>query len=201
MTKTLKLPVTVTPTGVKWLHHAATKFDVGSYFESNGHGTVVFSAQALKTFQTTEPSSPAQLGALETLKAFADLINQTVGDALSDMLMVEAILAHKTWEPKDWDLMYTDLPNRLARVVVPNRYLFKTTDAERKLVEPKGLQEEIDKLVKKYKNGRSFVRASGTEDAVRVYAEAATTTEVEGLINMVVIQVKDFAKQEASTVS
>ncbi|KAK6059601.1 phosphoglucomutase/phosphomannomutase, alpha/beta/alpha domain II, partial [Cooperia oncophora] len=31
------------PTGVKHLHHAAMKFDIGVYFEANGHGTVVFS--------------------------------------------------------------------------------------------------------------------------------------------------------------
>jgi len=28
------------PTGVKHLHHAAMQFDVGVYFEANGHGTV-----------------------------------------------------------------------------------------------------------------------------------------------------------------
>ncbi len=31
------------PTGVKHLHHAAIKLDIGIYFEANGHGTVVFS--------------------------------------------------------------------------------------------------------------------------------------------------------------
>ncbi|KAI5279709.1 Phosphoacetylglucosamine Mutase, partial [Ascosphaera acerosa] len=37
--KVLKLPVVCTPTGVKHLHHAALRFDVGVYFEANGHGT------------------------------------------------------------------------------------------------------------------------------------------------------------------
>ena len=179
--KSLGLPVVCTPTGVKWLHHAATKFDVGVYFEANGHGTVVFSQQALKAFKTKEPESPAQAAAIETLRALADLINQTVGDALSDMLFVETILAHKSWTPREWDLTYTDLPNRLVRVEVKDRYMFKTTDAERKLVEPAGIQEDIDKAVKKFKDGRSFARASGTEDAMRVYAEAATKSEVEAL--------------------
>lgn len=183
--KTLKLPVVCTPTGVKWLHHAATKFDVGVYFEANGHGTVVFSQQALKAFQGTEPESPAQASALETLRALTDLINQTVGDALSDMLLVETILAHKTWTPKEWDLTYTDLPNRLVRVEVKDRNLFKTTDAERRLVEPQGTQAHIDALVAKFKDGRSFARASGTEDALRVYAEAATRSEADDLARQV----------------
>lgn len=32
----------VTPTGVKYLHEAAHHYDVGVYFEANGHGTVLF---------------------------------------------------------------------------------------------------------------------------------------------------------------
>lgn len=101
------------------------------------------------------------------------------------MLLVETILAHKSWTPREWDLTYTDLPNRLVRVEVGDRNIFKTTDAERKLVEPYGVQDDIDKLVKKFKDGRSFARASGTEDAVRVYAEAATRSEADDLAGKV----------------
>ena len=192
ITKALKLPVVCTPTGVKWLHHAATKFDIGVYFEANGHGTVVFSQQALKVLQTKEPQSPAQRNALETLRALTDLINQTVGDALSDMLLVETILAHKSWTPREWDLTYTDPPNRLVRVEVRDRNIFKTTDAERKLTEPHGVQQEIDILVAKFNDGRSFARPSGTEDAVRVYAEAATRSEADDLAAKVTAVVKNY---------
>jgi phosphoacetylglucosamine mutase len=190
--KSLNLPVVCTPTGVKHLHHAAKNFDVGVYFEANGHGTVVFSQLALKAFATKLPESPAQAAALDTLKALTDLINQTVGDALSDMLLVETILAHKSWTPREWDLTYTDLPNRLVRVEVADRYIYKTTDAERKLVEPAGLQDEIDALVKKFKDGRSFARASGTEDALRVYAEAATRGEADDLASKVSALCKQY---------
>jgi len=106
------------------------------------------------------------------------------------MLLVETILAHKSWTPREWDLTYTDLPNRLVRVEVAERNIFKTTDAERKLVEPHGAQERIDALVKKFKEGRSFVRPSGTEDAVRVYAEAATRSEADDLASKVAALVK-----------
>ncbi len=40
------VPVACVPTGVKHLHHAALAFDVGVYFEANGHGTVVFAQEA-----------------------------------------------------------------------------------------------------------------------------------------------------------
>lgn len=33
-----------TPTGVKHLHAAAERFDVGIYWEANGHGTILFGA-------------------------------------------------------------------------------------------------------------------------------------------------------------
>ncbi|OTB08803.1 hypothetical protein M426DRAFT_316829 [Hypoxylon sp. CI-4A] len=188
----LQIPVVCTPTGVKHLHHAACSYDIGVYFEANGHGTVLFSQDALQAFRTKEPQSPAQKDALDTLSALGDLINQTVGDAISDMLMVEVILAHKGWTLRDWAMTYQDLPNRLVRVEVGNKDLFHTTDAERKLSHPEHCQDEIDKVVKKYTNARSFARASGTENACRVYAEAATRSEADELANKVAAIVKAY---------
>lgn len=179
--KVLKLPVVCTPTGVKHLHHAAMRFDIGVYFEANGHGTITFSNNALQRLQETTPTSPAQQYALEHLIALTNLINQAVGDALSDMLLVEVILAHKAWSPQEWIATYTDLPSRLVRVEVADRTIFKTTDAERRLESPKNAQNEIDQLQRQYNKGRSFARASGTEDAVRVYAEAASRSEADDL--------------------
>ncbi|KAK3810879.1 MAG: Phosphoacetylglucosamine mutase [Benniella sp.] len=178
---TLDVPVSCVPTGVKHLHHEATKYDVGVYFEANGHGTVLFSPSALKTIHSTEGSTPAQATAVRSLRALSEVINQTVGDAFSDLLLVETILTQRQWTASVWDQAYTDLPNRLVKVVVKDRSIFKTVDAERKLVEPAGLQEAIDAIVLKFRDGRSFVRPSGTEDVVRVYAEAASRPETDEL--------------------
>ncbi len=41
----------MTPTGVKYLHEAAHRYDVGVYFEANGHGTVLFSKAFLEQMQ------------------------------------------------------------------------------------------------------------------------------------------------------
>lgn len=181
----LGLKVVCTPTGVKYLHHAAEKMDIGVYFEANGHGTIIFSEETLETIAKYQPKNPGQAEALEILRACVDLINQAVGDALSDMLLVEVVLAHKHWTPNEWLATYTDLPNRLLKVKVADRGMFETTDAERKLVKPAGIQAQIDDVVKKVRQGRSFARASGTEDAVRVYAEAATRAEADDLANKV----------------
>lgn len=55
--------------GVKYLHHEAKAFDMGIYFEANGHGTVLFKPSLLKQLQelevqvsslhSTEPSLPS----------------------------------------------------------------------------------------------------------------------------------------------
>ncbi|KAJ5948540.1 hypothetical protein N7454_001847 [Penicillium verhagenii] len=194
--KVLKLPIICTNTGVKHLHHAALRFDVGVYFEANGHGTVTFSENAMKVINNTEPQSPAQKSALETLQALTDLINQAVGDALSDMLLVEAILAHKGWSPKEWLGTYTDLPSRLVRVEVKDRSIFKAYDAERKLESPAGLQAKVESLQSRYNKGRSFARASGTEDAVRVYAEAASRSEADDLATRVANAVREAGSSD-----
>lgn len=118
------------------------------------------------------------------------------------MLVIEAVLAIRGMSVQDWDAVYTDLPNRQLKVTVcticvcfvkfecmcacfncwtlqvSDRRVIDTTDAERRAVTPEGLQEAIDSLVKKYKNARSFVRPSGTEDVVRVYAEADTQVHI-----------------------
>jgi phosphoacetylglucosamine mutase len=57
---------------------------------------------------------------------------------------------------------------------VKDRTIIKTTKDETKVLEPKGIQEKIDEIVKKYDCGRSFIRPSGTEDIVRVYSESST---------------------------
>jgi hypothetical protein len=80
---TLQLPVKIAKTGVKHLHHAAVvNFDIGIYFEANGHGTVVFS----KTYehfaiQQKENGNPFFV-------KLHQLINPAVGDALCDLLLV-----------------------------------------------------------------------------------------------------------------
>jgi len=40
--------VACVPTGVKHLHLKAVEYDIGIYFEANGHGTVIFSDKASK---------------------------------------------------------------------------------------------------------------------------------------------------------
>ena len=74
----------------------------------------------------------------------------------------------------------------MAKVAVPDRYMVETTpDDETICAKPAGLQDEINAAVGTVSKGRAFVRPSGTEDVIRVYAEAATESEVQELLERV----------------
>ncbi|VDN98223.1 unnamed protein product [Rodentolepis nana] len=180
--------VVCTLTGVKHLHKAAKEFDFGVYFEANGHGTVVLSERAQHYVASLPDNDPLPL--------FMSLVNTAVGDAVTDILLVEYILAVKGHSLQQWFDYYHDLPSKQLKVVVKDRHVIVNTDADRKVTHPLGLQEDIDSLVKEVdavstKAGqpaglsRAFVRPSGTEDMVRVYAEAATVPLVDWLATSV----------------
>ncbi|XP_046829305.1 phosphoacetylglucosamine mutase [Vespa crabro] len=180
----LKVPVACVSTGVKHLHSKATEFDIGVYFEANGHGTVVFKETAIQSISNAAENlklKENERTAAGKLVHIINIINQTVGDALSDMLLIETILHSKGWSIIEWEQSYTDLPNKQMKVKVKDRNIITTANAERQCVTPIGLQDEIDKVVANYSKGRSFIRPSGTEDIVRVYAECENLSDVDKL--------------------
>ncbi|GLU05458.1 hypothetical protein SLE2022_225590 [Rubroshorea leprosula] len=200
-TKYLKqsgLEVIFTPTGVKYLHEKAAKYDIGIYFEANGHGTILFSEGVLSWLEAknNELASLAkgseQQKAVLRLLAVSKLINQAVGDALSGLLLVEAILQHMGWSIHKWNELYQDLPSRQLKVKVVDRTAVVTTNAETRAVSPPGIQEAIDSETVKYPQGRCFMRPSGTEDVIRVYAEASTQEDADSLANSVAGIVDQF---------
>ncbi|KAF6115470.1 phosphoglucomutase 3 [Phyllostomus discolor] len=155
---------------------------------------VLFSKAAeMKIKQLAKESKDEKRKAAKMLENIIDLFNQAAGDAISDMLVIEAILALKGLTVQQWDALYTDLPNRQLKVKVADRQVISTTDAERQAVTPPGLQEAINNLVKKYKLSRAFVRPSGTEDIVRVYAEADSQESADSLAHEVSLAVFQLA--------
>ena len=73
------------------------------------------------------------------------------------------------------------------------------SEDEQNCVSPQGLQEEIDAACREVSGfmgngfGRAFVRPSGTEPVIRVYAEAGTEAEAEGLSK----QVEEMVRRHA----
>lgn len=193
--KQLGLEVVLTPTGVKYLHEKAADYDIGIYFEANGHGTILFSEKFLSWVEARNnelsQGSEQQKAALRLL-AISRMINQAVGDALSGLLLVEAILCHMGWSIHGWGELYQDLPSRQLKVKVVDRTAVVTTNTETMVVQPPGIQGAIDAEIAKYPKGRSFIRPSGTEDVIRVYAEASTQEDTENLANSVAQLVDRF---------
>jgi phosphoacetylglucosamine mutase len=199
----LGLPCLLAKTGVKYVHSAAAAFDVGVYFEANGHGTVLMHPTFLLKLQAVQAASDTQLeevlgsagarAAARRLAAGSVLINQAIGDALSDAMFVEAVLASLDWSVADWDALYEDLPSRQAKLPVADRSAVRTVEDESRLTAPLGLQEAIDALVAAVPSGRAFVRPSGTEDVVRVYAEGASEAAADALALAVSRAVYDHA--------
>lgn len=121
---TMKIEIACVPTGVKHLHHKAADFDIGVYFEANGHGTVLFKEGAVHRLTELKKSwekdgfqfssfrliffrsaSSSEKEALDRILNLPNLINQAIGDALSDILLVEAVLRQKGWSLKEWVLL------------------------------------------------------------------------------------------------
>ncbi|GMF50924.1 unnamed protein product [Phytophthora fragariaefolia] len=173
-------------TGVKYCHEKAMQFDMAVYFEANGHGTVVFKdalMDKLHKWENTLHDERKKL-ALSQLLAASQLVNQATGDAMCDLLFVEALLIQKNWNISDWDAIYNDLPSRQTKVKVTDRSVIKSDEEDdTKVLAPENLRSALDAALQEYadKRGRAFVRPSGTEDAVRVYAEADTQQDADAL--------------------
>eukprot|EP00993_Chasmostoma_nieuportense_P000057 NODE_1052_length_1686_cov_24.311097_g988_i0.p1 GENE.NODE_1052_length_1686_cov_24.311097_g988_i0~~NODE_1052_length_1686_cov_24.311097_g988_i0.p1 ORF type:complete len:532 (-),score=135.64 NODE_1052_length_1686_cov_24.311097_g988_i0:89-1663(-) len=181
MLRGMGLQVEIVPTGVKHLHPRAKRFDIGVYFEANGHGTALFSHQFTSALAAYKPTSPEQATALARLQACQQLLHPTVGDAIADLLMCEACLAILQWDVEKFVSLYTDLPSRQLKVSFENHTRIKTVWDETKVTQPASMQAEIDKCVSMYEGARAFVRPSGTEPAVRIYAEASNQVEADAL--------------------
>ncbi|CEF70380.1 Alpha-D-phosphohexomutase, C-terminal domain and Alpha-D-phosphohexomutase, alpha/beta/alpha domain I and Alpha-D-phosphohexomutase, alpha/beta/alpha domain II and Alpha-D-phosphohexomutase, alpha/beta/alpha I/II/III domain-containing protein [Strongyloides ratti] len=167
----------IVKTGVKYLHHEAKKFDIGIYFEANGHGTVLFSEKFDKLIKENFDSNES----CKYLYYFSQLINRVTGDSITDLLCVEICLRYFDWSVEDFYNIYKDFPNKQIKVPVKNRSLFVTITDETRLIQPMKLQDFIDKKLENMKSGRAFVRPSGTENIVRVFAEDSDIDNAEKL--------------------
>ncbi|CAI5463694.1 unnamed protein product [Closterium sp. Yama58-4] len=180
----------VARTGVKHVHAVAERWDMGVYFEANGHGTVLFGEELLAWLQEQTEKGLPEGSALQRLAALSRLCNQAVGDALANVLAVEAVLRCQGWSHHDWSRMYHDLPSRQLKVRVAERSMFVPCDDDTRLLEPDALQATIDAAVAGVAGGRAFVRPSGTEDVVRVYAEATSQEAADALARTVATAVE-----------
>lgn len=169
--------VVIAKTGVKHLEKAVADHDIGIYWEPNGHGTVLFKKEAVSKLKDayvqmeSDKSQTEVLKSLNALLCLTKLANQAVGDGVSNLLLIMGILTFEKISFDDWLSLYDERCSCNMVVRVADRAVITTTDCDRKVGKPATLKEAIEKLVSG-EGCRAFVRPSGTEDVVRVYAEA-----------------------------
>ncbi|CCI46691.1 unnamed protein product [Albugo candida] len=172
------IEVVVAETGVKFCHAKASEFDIGIYFESNGHGTVLIKDELVEKLQKWESSThdERKKQAIIQLLASHQLLNQATGDAISDLLFVEVLLIQKQWSIADWDAIYCDKPTRETKIPVEEMKSAAEWSSN-------AFQQNVDEIISEMavSNARAFVRASGTESVVRVFAEADTQQDCDSL--------------------
>lgn len=93
----------------------------------------------------------------------------------------------------DWRAIYSDLASRQLKVRVADCGAITTTPDETRSTAPAALQPAIDAVVARFQGSRAFVRPSGTEDVVRVYAEATTPAVADELAAAVARLTHDLA--------
>lgn len=142
-------------TGVKNLHEKAEHYDIGIYFEANGHGTVIFKEQYLEKLEVllsnkkfilespalSDAASKAVVEDYFNYLAFyvnvCKLSNPSVGDAVCVFYLFEIALFYLKKEYKDTLKMYRDLESLTSKIGVKTKENLKVTEIEDKVVEPK----------------------------------------------------------------
>jgi len=198
---TVQTKVTIAKTGVKFVHKMAeSQFDIGIYFEANGHGSILFGPNF---YQMLALADTRLLGtnnkAWQRLRLLPKLVNPAIGDALTDLLLVDAILVLKGWSVSKWNSLYTDVPSLQYKIQVQDKSILTVNDNETKVLTPSTLQPALDAAVASLSTttssssaARTFVRPSGTENVVRIYVEAMNEKDVNQLASKVIALVHDL---------
>ena len=170
--------VRIAKTGVKNLEREVRLHSVGIYWEPNGHGTVLYSHdfasnlerlhKELEAPHSTEDSTRKEHVA--ALHAVGKLANQAVGDGVADLLLVLGVLAYQGLSFAQWTEVYDERCSCNLVVRVADKNVVVTRDCDREVFEPVELRAAVRKATEK-EGYRAFVRPSGTEDVVRIYAE------------------------------
>ncbi|GFE55280.1 phosphoacetylglucosamine mutase [Babesia ovis] len=175
--------------GVKHMQAKATNYHISMFYESNGHGNIIFN----KDISLAGVNRSSEYRHL--LVNVARMFNNPIGDAIANSLFVELALQVLCLEYDDILHFYHDLPYVNATVRIPQEKLciFRTRpDIDTIIVEPPELQRLIELFVAKIDGARAFIRPSGTEPLCRVYAEAPTEEQVHLLADSISNHLKLF---------
>ncbi|EUD67148.1 phosphoacetylglucosamine mutase [Plasmodium inui San Antonio 1] len=184
----INLNIVCTKTGIKYLDQVARRSTIAILFEPNGHGTIYTNVSQLDDWATRLDIRNDKY--FIALRKFLLFFNQTTGDAMVDFVAIELCLSFLHLRIHDWDGFYTPLPSLYVNLVGPKHMLSKIIphpEHEKYLVAPQSLQNGIDQIVQTVDatHGRCFIRPSGTESLIRIYAEATTVAQRDEILRLV----------------
>lgn len=123
------MPFHLVATGVKHAHPVVEEYDIGANDEPNGHGTIAYKWE--KVLAACDDSPAAQ-----KLKTILQLSNFTVGDAITNLLIIESILQDRNMTIQDFYDIYHENPSKTYKAVVEDRTRFKVIPDESRLTAP-----------------------------------------------------------------
>ena len=125
-----KVHVQCVPTGVKYAEPVVHEYTIGANDEPNGHGTIAIKWDLLDKALAGKEDQLA----CKKLKALLRISNPYVGDAIANLLMIEAVLRDKSMTIDQLSNLYRDNPAQMYKAVVKDRTKFKVTKDETRLV-------------------------------------------------------------------
>lgn len=149
--------------GVKNFIEAAKNYDVCVWFEPNGHGGICFSDKTIETIKS-------DLTASQKVKDIIELFSCVHGDAIANLHIIRKYctkLQSKINKKKC----------KLGKMCIADKNMIKIT-SKYVLTSPTVLAGHMEEINKRG-NVRAFVRASGTENIVRIYVESDGMDTVE----------------------
>ncbi|CAG9476997.1 unnamed protein product [Plasmodium vivax] len=184
----INVNVVCTKTGIKYLDQVARRSTIAILFEPNGHGTIYTNVSQLDEWASCLDIQNDKH--FVALKKFLLFFNQTTGDAMVDFMAIELCLSFLRLSIHEWDGFYTPLPSLYVNLPCPKNILGKIVahpEHEKYLIAPLNLQSRIDQIVQTVDatHGRCFIRPSGTEPLVRIYAEARTVAQRDEILRLV----------------
>lgn len=193
--KYIKVQIKYAKTGVKHLERLAKESSIGIFFEPNGHGTIF--ANIVELDEWAQNLHITDDVAFATLLKYILCFSQTTGDALIDFALIELTLKFLNLTIKDWDAFYELSPSACTHIICKKSHLqhFQThPEHEQYLMKPISLQKQIEEIVHQidFKHGRCFVRPSGCEPLIRIYAEAETSQKMQQIIYQVKHIVQEY---------
>lgn len=174
----LNLNLIKTTPGMENLHKVADNYEIGIYFEANGHGNIL-----IKTEHTV-------------LSPLCMLNSMDFEDGIATMFTVIYILNKLSLSVDQWNDLYHETPYLLSKQEMINRDRLIVNTLDGTIIHPKKFADKIDELRSCYDYVRIYLRPSTTEKLVRIYLEVHNECSLNTVDNKILSDLETKIKKE-----